>query len=164
MRQGVRGGQNVVRIRLRTQRKVGIPVARRVEHLLRCELDRPVLAERGWPAHTPRNVLTGHIEAWRVAVAQLAFGSDRPRLTRLLVAREDLLDLVNQSPMARVERRVAWLLVGVHVQPRHLGRIVTVLQAEPFGENRRAVEVERGRLNPRIVRVARVVNVAAVDD
>mmetsp|Transcript_31814 Transcript_31814/g.93665 ORF Transcript_31814/g.93665 Transcript_31814/m.93665 type:complete len:486 (-) Transcript_31814:94-1551(-) len=82
---------------------------------------------------------------WRVALsqAQLARHPVHPVLVR------------------GVQRGVARLGV-VHVEPGHVVRVVARAERQLDGEVGRAVEVERRRLHPRVVRVARVVDVAAV--
>ena len=56
-------------------------------------------------------------------------------------------------------------LVGaVHREPRHVCRVVARRERKLLRELGREVEVEGGRLEPRVVGVARVVDVAAVDE
>ena len=72
-------------------------------------------------------------------------------------------DLVDPLHVRRVQVAVV-LVMRVDVQPAHRRDFVVVrVEVEVGAELGVAVEVERGGLHPRVVRVARVVDVAAVD-
>eukprot|EP00967_Tisochrysis_lutea_P157434 scaffold319532_cov28-Tisochrysis_lutea.AAC.1 len=80
----------------------------------------------------------------------------------LLLLAHCLLNDFDPVLVTRIERAVA-RLVDVDVEPRHLASVVARLKAEHRRKAARAVEVHRGRLHPRIIRVARVVHVATID-
>eukprot|EP00966_Prymnesium_polylepis_P295550 6825292-Prymnesium_polylepis.1 len=73
-------------------------------------------------------------------------------------------DTVDHLAVRRVQRRVARLALRVGLEPDDLGGVVACVELEHLAQLLRAVEMERRRLHPRIVRVARVVDVAAIDD
>ena len=83
---------------------------------------------------------------------------------RLDVRDEGLCHVVDPFSMARVQIAVAVIVGRVDIEPDRAAGVIAGGEREAVAHVWRAVEVVGGRLDPRVVGVARVVDVAAVDD